>query len=74
MIFGGLHLAWGTFNLKLGFIGVNLRGGFEINLTYWTFWLISIWFVATCAGGYIATQLIERLTKMKIYVSDVVVR
>lgn len=67
MIFGGQHLGWGIFNNHLK--SQPWAGGYEDEGT--VFWAIISWFIASIVGFFVAACVVNKCSKVSIYVSEV---
>lgn len=69
MVFSGQHLGWGIFNNHLK--SQPWAGGYEDDGT--VFWAIISWFISSIAGFFIAAVVVNKYSKISIYVSFVIV-
>lgn len=65
VLYGGQQLGWGIFNNHMQ--AQAWAGGYEDEGT--VYWAIISWFIAAIAGFIIAALLVNKFTKMSIYVS-----
>ena len=69
MLFSGLHLGWGIFNINFD-SDSKLITLFGMNdIIFWMVWLVISWFASASFGLYIGAKLVEKIKKIKIYVS-----
>lgn len=69
MIFSGLHLGWGIFNINFE-ADQELKKLFGMShSTFWMIWLIISWFLSACLGLLVGAKLVNGFKKDRIYVS-----
>lgn len=66
MVCGGQSIGWGIFNNHLQ--AQSWAGGYEDEFT--VFWAIICWFIAGIAGFVISTVVVNKYSKISIYVSS----